>query len=240
MMNDTAVTMLDVGQGQCIILRSQGRTFLIDCGGDSDEAAADLAADTLLAQGISGLDGIVVTHYDRDHAGGVGYLLQRVPADAIFLPDSPDEDRILKTILPYTNGCEVYVGQDLKITWGDCDMTVFAPILSNSDNERGLCVLFRGLKCDILITGDLSGLGEKLLLKEKDIPRVTVLVAGHHGAASSTSELLLSYTEPDTVLISVGADNSYGHPDGTVLARLERYGCEVRRTDLEGTIVIRR
>lgn len=239
-MNDTAVTMLDVGQGQCIILRSQGRTFLIDCGGDSDEAAADLAADTLLAQGISRLDGIVVTHYDRDHAGGVGYLLQRVPADAIFLPDSPDEDRILKTILPYTNGCEVYVGQDLKITWGDCDMTVFAPILSNSDNERGLCVLFRGLKCDILITGDLSGLGEKLLLKEKDIPRVTVLVAGHHGSKNSTTQELLDSVRPDYVLISAGEDNHYGHPHADVLQRLEEMGCVIYRTDQNGTIIFRR
>ena len=240
MMNDTAVTMLDVGQGQCIILRSQGRTFLIDCGGDSDEAAADLAADTLLAQGISRLDGIVVTHYDRDHAGGVGYLLQRVPADAIFLPDSPDEDRILKTILPYTNGCEVYVGQDLKITWGDCDMTVFAPILSNSDNESGLCVLFRGLKCDILITGDLSGLGEKLLLKEKDIPRVTVLVAGHHGSKNSTTQELLDAVRPDYVLISAGEDNHYGHPHADVLQRLEEMGCVIYRTDQNGTIIFRR
>ena len=239
-LQNTTMTMLDVGQGQCIILRSQGRTFLVDCGGDSDEAAADLAADTLLAQGISRLDGIIVTHYDRDHAGGVGYLLQRVPADAVFLPNAPDEDHILETILPYTNGCEVFVGEDLRVTWGDCDMTIFAPILSNSDNERGLCVLFRGLKCDILITGDLSGLGEKLLLKEKDLPRVTVLVAGHHGSKNSTCQELLDAVQPDYVLISAGEDNYYGHPHADVLQRLEEMGCVVRRTDQNGTIIFRR
>ena len=240
MIQDTTMTMLDVGQGQCIILQSQGRTFLIDCGGDDDETAADLAADTLLSQGISQLDGIIVTHYDRDHAGGVGYLLQRVPADAVFLPNSPDEDQILETILPYTNGCEVFVGEDLSVTWGDCDMTIFAPILSNSDNERGLCILFRGLKCDILITGDLNTLGEKLLLKEKELPRVTVLVAGHHGSKNSTSQELLDAVKPDYVLISAGEDNYYGHPHADVLDRLEAMNCVVHRTDQNGTIIFRR
>ena len=240
MLDDTRMTMLDVGQGQCIILRSQGRTFLIDCGGDSDTAAADLAADTLLSQGITRLDGVIVTHYDRDHAGGVGYLLRRIPADAVFLPDSPDEDAILESILPYCGGREVYVDRDLSVAWGDCDMRVFAPILSSSDNERGLCVLFRGQKCDILITGDLSSLGEKLLLKQKDIPELTVLVAGHHGSKSSTCQALVEATTPEYALISVGERNYYGHPHAQVLNRLEEIGCAVYRTDQNGTIIFRR
>lgn len=240
MLDDTRMTLLDVGQGQCIILRSQGRTFLIDCGGDSDEAAADLAADTLISQGITRLDGVIVTHYDRDHAGGVGYLLQRIPAEAVFLPDSPDEDAILESILPHCSGREVFVNQDIRINWGDCDMTVFAPILSSSDNERGLCVLFQGQKCDILITGDLNSLGEKLLLKQKQIPELTVLVAGHHGSKSSTCEELLDATTPEYALISVSEDNYYGHPHADVLRRLEEVGCTVYRTDLNGTIIFRR
>ena len=239
-LDDTRMTMLDVGQGQCIILRSQGRTFLIDCGGDSDESAADLAADTLLSQGISRLDGIIVTHYDRDHAGGVGYLLQRIPADAVFLPDSPDEDSILETILPYCDGREVFVNRDTLVAWDDCEITVFAPILSSTDNERGLCVLFQGEKCDILITGDLSSLGEKILLKQKSIPELTVLVAGHHGSKSSTCQALLEATTPEYALISVGEDNYYGHPHADVLGRLEECGCAVYRTDQNGTIIFRR
>jgi competence protein ComEC len=240
MIDDTRMTMLDVGQGQCIILHSRGRTFLIDCGGDSDAAAADLAADTLLSQGIYRLDGIIVTHYDWDHAGGVGYLLQRIPADAVFLPNSPDEDGILDTILPYCDGKEVFVDQDLGLDWDDQDITIFAPILSTSDNERGLCVLFRGQKCDILITGDLSSLGEKLLLKSKDIPDLTVLVAGHHGSKTSTCQVLVDATSPEYALISVGEDNYYGHPHDEVVERLEQAGCMVYRTDLNGTIIFRR
>ena len=119
-------------------------------------------------------------------------------------------------------------------------MTVFAPILSSSDNERGLCVLFRDENCDILITGDLSSLGEKLLLREKDIPDLTALVAGHHGSKSSTCEELLDKTMPEYAFISVSADNYYGHPHADVIMRLEEHGCTIYRTDQHGTVIFRR
>ena len=240
LLDDTRMTVLDVGQGQCVIFQSGGRTFLIDCGGDSDTEAADLAADTLLSQGIFRLDGVIVTHYDRDHAGGIGHLLSRIPADAVFLPSSPDEDGMLETILPYCRGKEVFVDRDMSLAWDDASFEIFAPILSFSDNERGLCVLFGDENCDILITGDLSSLGEKILLAEKDIPELTALVAGHHGSKNSTCQELLEATTPEYVFISAGEDNYYGHPHPDVLIRLAQAGCHVFRTDRQGTIIFRR
>lgn len=238
--DDTRMTVLDVGQGQCVLIYADGKSFLIDCGGDSDTKSADLAAETLLSQGISRLDGVIVTHYDRDHAGGVGYLLSRIPADAVFLPDNPDEDGMLDNILSYCDSREVFVDEDLFLQWDDASMTVFSPILSSSDNERGLCVLFRDENCDILITGDLSSLGERLLLMEKQVPELTALVVGHHGSKSSTSQVLLEATRPKYAFISVGANNYYGHPHDDVLGRLAQIGCVVYRTDQDGTIIFRR
>ena len=81
LLDECRVTVLDVGQGQSILLQSQGKTFLVDCGGSDNEDAADKAAETLLSQGISRLDGIIVTHYDADHAGGVENLLSRMDTD---------------------------------------------------------------------------------------------------------------------------------------------------------------
>lgn len=65
MLDSTRITVLDVGQGQCILLQSEGRTYMVDCGGDSDTETADIAAETLLSQGISRLDGLILTHGDR-------------------------------------------------------------------------------------------------------------------------------------------------------------------------------
>ena len=239
-MDDCRMTVLDVGQGQCILLQARGKNYLIDCGGDSDTGSADLAAETLLSQGISRLDGIIVTHFDRDHAGGVEYLLSRMDVDAVFLPETTNDNPIADAILRRSGKAAVFVQEDLELFWEDTSITVFAPILSGSDNESGLCVLFRGKNCDILITGDLSGFGESLLLREKQIPQLTAIVAGHHGSKHSTTDELLDATNPKYAFISVGDGNQYDHPSNQVIDRLVRHGCSIYRTDHSGTIVFRR
>ena len=239
LLDENRMMVLDVGQGQCILLQSEGRTYMVDCGGDSDSEAADMAAETLLSMGIYRLDGLILTHYDRDHAGGVGYLLSRIPADAVFLPASED-DGALDGILPYCEDTVRFVDDDLELAWGNSKMIVYGPLLSKSDNESGLSVLFDGGKCDILITGDMSTMGEMLLVKQKQLSEVTAIVAGHHGSKSSTGELLLQATKPEYAFISVGEDNYYGHPSDAVLQRLQAVGCAVYRTDLHGTIIFRR
>jgi competence protein ComEC len=110
----------------------------------------------------------------------------------------------------------------------------------NSRNESSLCVLFQTKNCDILLTGDRSAAGELELLERMDLPRLEVLVAGHHGSKHSTSQALLDATQPQVVVISVGANNGYGHPAQELLDRLAELGCTVFRTDLDGTILIRR
>ena len=103
-----------------------------------------------------------------------------------------------------------------------------------------MCVLFETENCAILITGDRSSEGELLLLLEAELPKVDLLVAGHHGSKYSTSERLLERVQPDYVLISAGKDNSFGHPAPELLLRLQSFGCRVYRTDLHGTIIFRR
>lgn len=239
-LHDNRMMVLDVGQGQCILLQSKGKTYVIDCGGDSDTKAADLAAETLLSMGINRVDGVIVTHYDRDHAGGVGHLLSRIKADAVFVPDAEDEEGILGGILPFCEETCCYVGEDLELEWNNSRMIIYSPLVAKSDNESGLSVLFDGENCDILITGDMSTLGEMLLVKQKLIPEVTAIVVGHHGSNTSTGDMLLAAVKPEYAFISVGADNYYGHPSDKVLTRLEAYGCTVYRTDLNGTIIFRR
>ena len=238
-MDNCRITVLDVGQGQSILLQSEGKTYLIDCGGDNDEMAADLVARTLLSQGISRLDGLILTHTDRDHAGGARYLLSRIPAQLLLLPGtvSVEETGI---VTEQADMQVVPVRQDLLLTYGNTKMHIFAPYYAGSDNENSLCILFDTEKCDILVTGDRSGFGERLLLRKNVIGDVDVLIAGHHGSDNSTCEELLSAVKPEIVCISVSEDNSYGHPGKELLRRLEAHGCTVFRTDTDGTILIRR
>ncbi len=231
-MDHYRVTMLNVGQGQCILLQADGRTYMVDCGGDYGEDAADLAAQTILSQGIFHLDGMILTHFDDDHSGGAAYFLSRMPTDLLVLPNMPNEDGL--------RGKKTVCGaEDMTISYEDTKITVFSSDRLDSSNESSLCVLFQTENCDILITGDRDALGELELLQSAQIPRLDILVAGHHGAETSTSAALLRTVQPGLVLISVGEDNRYGHPSAQTLQRIEDSGAVVRRTDQEGTIIIR-
>lgn len=240
MTDECRVTVLNVGQGQSVILQSDGKTFLVDCGGDYDDDAADLAAQTLLSMGISRVDGMILTHYDRDHAGGAEYFLTRIDADALFLPGWEDETGTGEKLRACQGGSVYSVEEDMILTWEDSKLSVFAPEIQGTGNESSLCVLFQGGNCDILITGDRGTLGEKLLMERTDLPELEVLIAGHHGSGNSTSEELLALTKPKLAVISVGKDNRYGQPHQDLLDRLEAQGCQVLRTDKDGTIIIRR
>lgn len=237
--DDVRMTVLDVGQGQCILLQSEGKNYMVDCGGDDGEEAADLAAETLLSQGISRLDGIILTHYDTDHSGGLEYLLTRIHCDQLFLPNIADTDGVGKLLEKQLPGAVQYINEDTTLTFGACTMTIIGPYSYHSGNESGLCILFQREECDILITGDRGEMGELMLLLEHQLPQLDVLVAGHHGSNTSTGEELLAVTMPKLAIISVGEDNHYGHPSDAVLKRLEAIGCQIRRTDLNGTVVYR-
>lgn len=237
--DDCRMTTLNVGQGQCIVLQSEGKTYLVDCGGTYDEDAADLAAETLLSQGISRIDGLILTHYDRDHTGGVPYLLTRIDCDALFVPMAEDEKGVLEMIEPLVDGDTIFIDRDMMLTYGDTELRIFGPVTMDSDNDSCLAVLFQSADCDILITGDRSTSGEWVLTKTADLPELDILVAGHHGSKHSTGAELLEVTKPKIAVISVGR-NSYGHPAPELLTRLEEVGALVYRTDIHGNIILRR
>ena len=223
------ITMLDVGQGQCVLLRSRGRAFLVDCGGSRDEFAADQAVRRIRSQGIGKLDGLILTHFDRDHVGGAKYLLSQVETGAIYLPAAPE--------LPGDSRIRV-VTDRMDFHFSDTTLSIFPGVPQAEGNEMSLAVLLDSGVYDILITGDRSREGELHLIGTYPIPQVNCLVAGHHGAATSSCRELLQSVRPETVLISAGRQNRYGHPAEETLFRLQEMGCRILRTDKQGSITI--
>ncbi len=233
------VTALDVGQGQCILLRSGSYTFLVDCGGD-DDAAAD-AVYTLRSQGIFRLDGLILTHFDRDHVSGVPLLARYIQIDGVYMPDVQDPDGLLPELLEATEGSnQTFVTQDTALQGDGMVLTLYPSQNPISSNDSGLAVLFQTANCDTLVTGDWNQQTELAFLADHALPELEVLVVGHHGSKHSTSEGLLSALNPKMALISVGADNPYGHPAAEVLQRLEEHNVTVFRTDQNGQITFRR
>ena len=236
--DECRVTVLDVGQGQCILLQSEGKTFMVDCGGSDDQTAADCAAAMLFSQGISRLDGLIITHYDADHAAGAPLLLSRIDADCLYLPNCVDADGTSALLYAY-DGAICTVLEDTMLTFGNSKITLVPAQAGLSSNESGLCILFQTENCDILITGDRTSDGERELLAHMQLPELELLIVGHHGSKYSTSTQLLDATTPEYAIISVGY-NRYGHPTQEVLDRLGEYGCKVYRTDENGTVIFRR
>ena len=236
-----AVTVLDVGQGQSILLATQSSTALVDCGGSGWEDPGDIAADYVQAMGKSTLDLLILTHYHSDHACGVPELMERLDVAALAVPDVEPDSALRAEILALAEekGTEViFIEEDTTVELDSVSLTLYAPLGTGGGNEEGLSVLATQGDFDALITGDMNAAVERRLVKYGNLPDIELLVAGHHGSASSTSAELLTAVAPEYAVISVGY-NTYGHPAPETLDRLERAGCTVWRTDLRGTITIR-
>ena len=236
--------VLDVGQGQSVLLQSGEYLVLVDCGGDRSENAGDIAADYIQSLGHTQLDLLVVSHYHADHANGIGRLLKRMDVTALALPDVEQDDPLRREILQLAQEREVpvhFIREDTLFSGGgEENFTVYAPMTDGEDtNEIGLTVLASAGEFDVLITGDMGEQTELELLSSKELPDLEILVVGHHGSRYSTSRQLLAALKPETAVISVGGSNTYGHPAQETLERLERAGCGVYRTDKQGTVVIR-
>ncbi len=239
--NSFTFTMLDVGQGQCLLAQGGRATMVIDCGGSSEDKTGELAARNLLSRGRRRVDVLILTHYDTDHAGGVLQLMDRMEIGTLYLPELGELSDLALRIIREAESRSIpihMVKEDIRLNFRGGSADIFAPMGIKSSND-GLSLLLSAGEYDILITGDLPEGGERELLKTCPLPDIEVLVAGHHGAESSTSSLLLQQTQPEILLISVG-ENSYGHPHEKVLLRARALGMKIYRTDEQGSITLSR
>ncbi len=235
-----SITMLDVGQGQCILVTSGRYTALIDCGGSKDNAG-DIAADYLQSAGISHLDLLVLTHCHDDHANGVTELFSRLEVSSVIFPYIPQDSSPYRAeimSLARTEGSEITIlDENIAVSFGDAVFTMYAPLGDGGGNEEGLFVLVSYDDFDLLVTGDANSFVETLLLKYNQLPDIEVLAIGHHGSKNSTCAQLLDELKPETCLISVGY-NTYGHPAPETLKRLTDRNITIQRTDQMGHLTI--
>lgn len=238
---EISVTALDVGQGQCILLRSGGMTALVDCGGTRGDENGEVVARRLLMSGESCVDVLILTHFDSDHVCGAEQLMSRIEVARLVIPDIGDDTGNRERVLDAARRNDVpvlFVTEDIDLRFSGGRLCLFAPV-SVGDDNAGLSALMSVGEYDILVTGDMDSADERRLLATHDLPLVEVLIAGHHGSKYSTCAELLDIVQPQIVLISVGK-NSYGHPAQEMLDRVSDVGAQVYRTDLDGDITITR
>ncbi len=235
-----SICVLDVGQGQCIVVTSESFTAIIDCGGSRYPGAGAIAADYIRSLGRGRVDLLMLTHYHDDHAGGVEQLFGLIDVGRVALPSvegGEARDRILE--LASKNGAEIImIGNETTFSLGSARIDAIPPLGLDTENEMGVCALISLGESTGLVTGDLGEASERMLVKYYDIPKLSLLVAGHHGSRYSSCQDFLDVLSPKYAAVSVG-ENTFGHPSEETLDRLGQSGAQIFRTDLSGNIVFR-
>ncbi len=230
----TWVVVLDVGQGDAIAIGSARGWCLVDTGPGypRGDAGASRVLPFLRWAAVRRLSGVVLTHADRDHAGGVASVLREVPA-AVAATPFPDE--AARAVGGDVRWRSVLRGDTLFSCGG---AVVLWPPAQDSlperpgRNHRSLVLALRTSGGAVLLLADVDAAAETLL----QVGSADLIKVAHHGSRSSTSAELLARTRPGFAAISCGARNRYGHPDAGVLARLAAAGVRVARTDREGAL----
>jgi len=236
------VSFIDVGQGNCTLLRCGGKAILVDSG---EVGAAQTVINYIKNLGIDELNCVLVTHPHTDHMGAMTKILYEFKIDDLIMPEIPEE--IIPTNKTYEKfltavsdnaGNVIAAKPGETYSYGEMKLEIFAP-LRDYDNLNDMSAVSRISYGDtsVMFTGDATTTVEKDLLKKNINYSATVLNVGHHGSKTSSSEAWLRAVNPKYAVICCGVNNDYGHPHSLITKRLEEFGIEYFETDLLGTIV---
>lgn len=231
------VTFLDVGQGDAAVLQCGGQTMMIDGG---KAKASSYIYSWLEKNQISYLDVMVATHTDADHIGGLPGALNYAKVGTAYCPVTSGTTKTFQSFVRYLKkqGKSITVpkaGDEFSL--GGAQVRILGPTDPQAEGNNSSIVLKVTFgDTSFLFTGDAEREEEQELLESGYDLESTVLKVGHHGSDTSTSYLFLRTVNPQYAVISVGADNTYGHPTEAVLSRLRDADVKTCRTDLQGTI----
>ena len=228
--------VIDVGQGDSILIGCDNEYMLIDCG-EKEEAQ------TVLKQlnGIDKLKYLVATHPHTDHMGGIATVLNEIDVELFLMPEKEHTTKAFSEMLDTientgTEAAFAYAGDKYRL--GNATITIISPEEGYSDsnlNNWSVVMRVEYGEHSILLTGDAEvKMEEKYINYLKD--SVDIFKVAHHGSDTSNSVALLSVIKPTYSVISVGEGNSYNHPIPEIVNRIEKYCPNIYRTDKDGNV----
>ena len=232
------VDFLNVGQADCALLSSNGHYMVIDGGNNGD---ADTILSYLEGQGVEKLDAVVGTHPHEDHIGSLDAIINHFDVDVVYMP------KIIHTSKTFEDVLDAVANKGLKVkspnpgdtlAFNGLEIEVLGPQREYNDfNNNSIVLKVNAGETAFLFTGDAEETAEKDILQAGYDLQADVLKVGHHGSSTSSSQAFLQAVKPKYAVISVGAGNSYHHPEEETLHQLQSIGAEIYRTDLQGNIV---
>lgn len=236
------LTMIDVGQGDSILLEIEDKTVLIDTGG-SYFSSYNIAQNKLVpyfkSRGIKTIDYLILTHGDYDHLGEASNLITLFPVtNVIFNSGAINslEEHLIKELNAKKINYQFVSQGNIKIN------DVVLNFINNSDNtdenEDSLIIYTKISGRNILFMGDSGKESENYIISEYNLPQMDILKIGHHGSKYSTSEFFIRTIKPKIALISVGLNNNFDHPNQEVINLLDTNHVNTYTTSIDGSIKI--
>lgn len=236
------INFIDVGQGKCTAVIRGTTAAVFDCGG---EDAGEKAQQALTQSGVDEIEFILLSHLHEDHTNGVADLCAAFDVNEIIIPYTAQEEALYPQIvqLAENEGAQLTtITEDTLIDFYGVSAQLLTHHLypqAEDANDNSLVCLVRYQKFSVLLTGDITQQAERRLLLSYSTSELTttVLDVAHHGSGASSSDSFIEIVHPKVSIVSVGKDNTYGHPSEQVITKLNQYG-SVFRTDQMGNIII--
>ncbi|MCL2572529.1 MAG: MBL fold metallo-hydrolase [Defluviitaleaceae bacterium] len=237
--NEIIVAFLDVGQGDSILIWSRDNAVLID-GGEFRQR--DVVMGYIRRAGISRLDYVIATHPHSDHIGGLVGVLGQVEVGQVLMPDVVHTTATFENFISIIENNQISVASPEvgeRFQAGIIEFIVLAPQpVAGNLNDASLVVRMQHGETSFIFTGDAEAASERAMVVSGLDLNSDVLKVGHHGSRTSTTAAFLDAVSPRAAVISVGANNQFGHPHADVMTRLYERGIVVYRTDDMGTIMM--
>ena len=236
-----SVHIIDVGQGDSILIKTPtNKSILIDSG---DEDNDRIIKSYLKSSDIKKINILIATHLDKDHIGTLDYIIENFHIDKFYTPEQRDNST---SYINLVNACKNknikinYLSKDNSLDLDkDTHIKVLSPFYINNSNNNANSIVFNlsYKEMDFLFTGDCEKENEAQIIASYDLKGVDFLKVAHHGSSSSSSESFIKEISPKIAAISCGYKNNYGHPHQSTLDTLEKYNIKTFRTDLNGDLV---
>ena len=245
------ITFINVGQGDGILIHGDnGMKVMVDGGSTSEkQVAKNCIVPYLKAEGIGTIDYSIITHTDKDHISGILEILEnnnsnRIRIKNLVMPDINMKDDTYNELIEKAKLKKInvlYIKKGDTLSLGKTKIKCIYPETTTTASDKNdYCTVLsvKNKTSKILLTGDISKEIEEKI-KDDIEENYTVLKVAHHGSNYSSSEKFLKKVNPKYSIISVGKNNSYGHPGNETMERLRKQGGVIYRTDEKGGITIR-
>lgn len=243
--NEVKIEVLDIGQGDASLIYTKDEVIMIDTG-DVDER--DRLEKLLKERNISTIDKLIITHPHADHIGGAYVVFKNVNVKEVYDNGDATTSKTYQTYLKNIKQKNIAYHQlkagDTVDFGDDVSFKVFSPtekMIKNDDdlNNNSIVGQLRYKDFTMLFTGDSERDAEQNMVKSYGNElQSDVLKSPHHGSRTSSSDDYLKTVKAKDVIISLAADNEYGHPHKQTLDRYKKYNMNVYRTNQDGTITI--